>query len=158
MSYTVDRRYHYQVGTSNVSQTVAVNLSQRNSRISTSVVKRSWRHMPNFTVYSLQLNRPIQHLLRRWSHLGVKIKHLSQKLPCNLRHPTSHILQRLVNHLIIQNFLRKSPPWNNTLDKLIKDDSNGPNITTNTIIIILQSLRRHVDRTTNIVIFMITYL
>ena len=110
--------------------------------------------MPIISIQQRQFRRPFHHLVRIRTILRVETKNLPQKPFSDLRQPLSQVLKRLVHNLLIQYFLRHSPPRHNSLDKLKKDNPNSPNIATNTINIILECLRRHIDRTTNIVMLM----
>ena len=79
------------------------------------------------------------------------MKQPAQEIPCNLWQASSHFEQWLIHDLIIQLLFRNGPPWNQPLEQLIKNNPNGPSITTVAVPIIFQSLRRHVDRRSNII-------
>lgn len=64
-------------------------------------------------------------------------------------------VNRLGDDLIIEDLLRDGPPWDRTLEKLVKDDAECPDIAAYTIDILLESLGWHVDWRANVVILMI---
>ena len=78
-----------------------------------------------------------------------------KKIPSNIWQSLSQFKERLIHNFLIKFLFRNCPPGDNAFQELIENNTNGPGITTTSILIIPEGLWRHVDRRAYIVLAML---
>lgn len=112
----------------------------------------AWWH-----VYDLNCGKsiwPVYHFLNSHSHLWIKMKNSWQELSCDFRQAHSQLIKWFTDDFLVKFLFWNCSPRNRAFEHLIKNDSNGPCITTNCINIVFESLWRHVNWWTHIIVFM----